>query len=116
MDPAAANVEDIRTRQLISLDAHLVQLTIGRCLTPKYFWIQIFMHMMKTLTLHASCQNLVNWGSVEVREVQVENITLSNKVLTLYLIGMDASLLNHRIIFVQRDITGLVKVISNPMN
>ena len=49
-------------------------------------------------------------------EVQASNIAVDNEVPPLELISMYASLLNHRMLLVQRELPGLVSGASNPIN
>ena len=74
------------------------------------------MHILNTPPLLASCQNVVNWGRVAVMEVQAANSVVANEVLTLELISMDESLINHRMLLVQRYLQGIFSVTSNSMN
>ena len=60
--------------------------------------------------------NVINWFHVVVVEVKTENSVVSNEVPHLEIIFMDASLLNHKMMLVQRYLKGLVACASNTMN
>ena len=74
------------------------------------------MNILNTPSLHASCQHVVNWGYVAVMKVQAGNRAVANEVPPLELISMDTPLLNHRMLLVHRDLTGLVDGAPNSMN
>jgi hypothetical protein len=116
VDPAVANSEEIRTRRALPLGAQLASLTIGRDLSPQEFWNQVCVHILNIPTLTAACQHVVNWGRVALTEVQAANGLVANEVTPLDLVGMDGTLLNHRMQFVQRDLPGLVAGSGDPMN
>ena len=51
-----------------------------------------------------------------VMEFQETNSAVANAVPPLEIIGMDASLINHRMLLVHRDLPGLVSGASSHMN